>query len=207
MEDLSQDVLPALICMPDLAGFTRFMSETSMEFSKKVIPRLLRSIVDANILDFRVSEIEGDAVLFYRPGPAPSLASIVDQGKKFYMDFGRTLDEIKKEYADTYSKHVSSSRLGVKIIMHYGEISLSDIAGITKLFGEDVIITHKLLKNKVEQKEYLLLTEKLVKQFNQEEVLSLFSSEAVLSNEEQYDHLGKIRYHYINLEHLYSVPG
>ncbi len=67
------------ICIPDISGFTRFMSETNFDLGSKVIPSLLNKIVYSNELGLKISEIEGDAVLFYRTGDLPSLVALLDQ--------------------------------------------------------------------------------------------------------------------------------
>lgn len=64
--------LPTLLCIPDISGFTQFMSKTDFELSSKVIPSLLNKIVYSNEIGLKISEIEGDAVLFYRTGELPS---------------------------------------------------------------------------------------------------------------------------------------
>ena len=52
--------------------------------------------------------------------------------------------------------------LSSKIILHYGrEITLTKVENSIKLFGEDLIVAHKLLKNKIRMSENLLLTEGL----------------------------------------------
>lgn len=199
------DIVPALICIPDMTGFTRFMSETDIDFSRKVIPPLLQTIVNSNVLGLKLSEIEGDAVLFYRTGKLPTLKELVEQCKMFYIDFGYRLTKIKRQHADDYKKHVSSSRLGLKIIVHYGEVSLSPIGDRIKLFGEDVITAHRLLKNSVPDQEYLLLTEKFLSNYTKEEIEEVFHWGKLEGHRDEYTHIGKVTYRYISLESLFTI--
>lgn len=205
MSERDGDIVPALICIPDMTGFTRFMSETSIDFSRKVIPPLLQTIVNSNVIGLKLSEIEGDAVLFYRTGPLPTLKELVEQCKMFYVDFGHRLTQLKMEHADDYQKHISSSRLGLKIIVHYGEVSLNHIGDRIKLFGEDVITAHRLLKNSVEKHEYLLLTEKYLSNYSDEEIGSTLRWSELEKREDEYSHIGKIGYRYIDLESLFTL--
>jgi hypothetical protein len=198
-------IVPALICIPDMTGFTRFMSETDIDFSRKVIPPLLQTIIDSNVLNLKLSEIEGDAILFYRTGPLPTLGELVEQCKMFYIDFGHRLTQLKMQHADDYKKHVSSSRLGLKIIIHYGEISLSPIGDRIKLFGEDVITAHRLLKNNVPLQEYLLLTEKFLSNYSSQEIHRLFHWGKLEEHFDEYSHIGKVNYQYISLESLFAI--
>ena len=75
---------PTLICIPDISGFTEFMSDTDFELASKVIPSLLNNIIYSNEIGLKVSEIEGDAVLFYKTGEMPSLTKLYDQCVDFY---------------------------------------------------------------------------------------------------------------------------
>lgn len=200
-----QEIVPALICIPDMTGFTRFMSETSIDFSRKVIPPLLQTIINSNVLGLKLSEIEGDAILFYRTGEPPSLKELVEQCKMFYVDFGYKLNQLRAEHADDFKKHVSTSRLGLKIIVHYGEISLSPISNRIKLIGEDVIIAHRLLKNSIKDHEYLLITEKFLSNYNSEEAGQLLHWAEVSKGEDHYDHLGTVKYRHISLESLFTT--
>jgi hypothetical protein len=205
MKEKMPDIVPALICIPDMTGFTRFMSETSIDFSRKVIPPLLQTIINSNVLGLKLSEIEGDAILFYRTGEMPTLKELVEQCKMFYVDFGHRLNLLKMQHADDYKKHISSSRLGLKIIVHYGEVSPTPIGDRIKLFGEDVITAHKLLKNSVNQNEYLLLTEKFLSNYPEEEIGSMLHWSGLEQGADEYTHIGKVGYRYIDLESLYSL--
>jgi hypothetical protein len=195
---------PVLICIPDMTGFTRFMSETDIDFSRKVIPPLLQTIINSNVLGLKLSEIEGDAVLFYRTGPLPSLNELVEQCKMFYVEFGHRLNRLRLEHADDFHKNVSTGRLGLKIIVHYGEVSLSPIGDRIKLIGEDVIIAHRLLKNSISDHEYLLLTEKYLGNYNDKEAEELLHWAELSKGSDEYDHLGKVNYRYISLESLFT---
>ena len=82
---------PTLICIPDISGFTQFMSDMDFELTSKVIPALLNNIIYSNEIGLKVSEIEGDAVLFYRPGELPPFEKLVKQCKYFYTEFYKQL--------------------------------------------------------------------------------------------------------------------
>src|SRR5437588_12423490 len=118
MKKKTTDNGPALICIPDITGFTRFMAENEIEFSRKIIPALLRNIVSSNNLKLTVGEIEGDAVVFYRFGTLPSLKELVEQCKSFYLNFNKHLKSLMNEFADDFQKNASSNRLSLKVIAH-----------------------------------------------------------------------------------------
>ena len=71
-----------LIFIPDISGFTDFVNSTAIEHSRHIITELLEIIINSDILEMNVSEIEGDAILFYSFEHLPSPAAIISQAKK-----------------------------------------------------------------------------------------------------------------------------
>ncbi len=51
--------------------------------------------------------------------------------------------------------------LSLKIVGHYGEIGIQQIGGRDKLFGPAVILVHRMLKNRIEWRDYALFSESL----------------------------------------------
>lgn len=194
---------PLLICIPDISGFTQFMSETDSEFSSKVIPSLLNKIVYANEIGLKVSEIEGDAVLFFRRGTLPSLKALINQCISFYKKFYEQLEVLTQTYhANNDSKKIHKT-LGLKIILHYGkDIDAVQIGKHIKLMGEDVVIAHKLLKNKVPKDEYILISDSLLSQYDMEELDTKVYWTELKEGGNIYKHLGEINYTYIDLSPL-----
>ncbi len=188
--------------MPDITGFTRFMAETDIEFSRKIIPSLLRNIVNSNTLNLKVGEIEGDAILFFRFGPLPSLKELGEQCINFYLNFNKHLESLEKEFPDDFERYISPSKLSLKIILHAAEITSTNIEGTIKLIGEDMVVVHKLLKNTVKEPEYILLTEKLLSNYTEDEILKTFHWFTLEKSEDEYEYIGSIKYRHIPLEPL-----
>lgn len=188
----------ALICIPDISGFTKFMAENDIEFSRKIIPPLLRTIVNANILNMKVGEIEGDAVVFYRFGIMPTLSELIRQCQSFYDKFNENLKVLMDEHVDNFHKSISSEKLSVKVVCHAAEITSTEIEGITKLIGEDMVVVHKLLKNSITKMEYILLTEKLLACYTEEAKQVALKDYTVSEGKDEYEHIGTIKYSYMS---------
>ncbi|MGS2739600.1 DUF2652 domain-containing protein [Sinomicrobium sp. M5D2P17] len=173
------------IIIPDISGFTRFVNETDSFTGKYVTQALLSSIIDSNILNLRISEIEGDAVLFYGYGTPYDLQSVVGQYEIMLDSFNRKLAQL-----ETFIGH--KINLSLKLIAHYGPVSEYSIGRFRKLYGKAVVQAHQLLKNSINSKTYVLLTENLLK-----------AVPSVLKNRDMYGMYGKsedIDYTYYNYE-------
>lgn len=194
---------PALICIPDISGFTEFMRTVDIEVSSQVIPALLNEIIYSNKLDLKVSEIEGDAVLFFKKGALPPFQALIDQCKLFYTQFYESMDVWLNKFENKQKEIEFPDILGLKIILHYGaEIGMVQIGNHIKLMGEDIITAHRLLKNNVPINEYLLISDSLLARYKEEAVEETFDWAQLNSEELEIEHLGKIKYHYMNLKPL-----
>ena len=88
---MAQSADEVLFFIPDISGFTKFVTSTEIEHSQALIQMLLEGLVDANQLGLKVSEFEGDAVLFYRAGSPPDAKAFVEQARKMFTGFHANL--------------------------------------------------------------------------------------------------------------------
>jgi Protein of unknown function (DUF2652) len=79
-------VNPALIRIPDISGFTNFIARTNLAHSQMKIARLLETILNNNALNLSVSELEGDAILFYKFNDSSTFDQIIEQCKLMFLD-------------------------------------------------------------------------------------------------------------------------
>lgn len=190
-----------LLFMPDISGFSRFVNETEITHSQHIIEELLEILIDANELDLEVSEIEGDAILFYREGKSPSAPQLLAQVHRMYVDFHSHLKRYETHRICRCGACCSAIDLTLKFIVHYGDITHKKVKEHRKLFGKDVIVAHRLLKNQVPQDEYVLLTDPLVNACATWVQVRDSSWADVQHTEETYD-FGAIEYCFIPLRPL-----
>jgi len=156
---------PTLLFIPDISGFTDFINQTAIEHSQHIISELLEIIINSNNLDLIISEIEGDAVLFYKKGNIPNATEIIQQSKEMFLHFHAHLHEIEKTNVCQCGACKSVSNLTLKFITHIGDTQEVSINTFNKLIGSDLILAHRLLKNKIASNEYLLLSEAYFNQY------------------------------------------
>ncbi|HYC38989.1 MAG TPA: DUF2652 domain-containing protein [Chitinophagaceae bacterium] len=150
-----------LIFIPDISGFTRFVNETEIEHSRFIIQELLELLINANEIGLEISEIEGDAILFYKYGEAPDLDQLYKQVEKMFCEFHRHIMAYEKSRICQCAACKSAVKLTLKVITHYGEFTGYNVKNYSKLIGRDIIVAHQLLKNDIDQHEYWLVTRPL----------------------------------------------
>lgn len=197
---------PSLLFIPDISGFTKFITETELSHSKHIISELLSVIINQNELDLKISEIEGDAILFYRNGSPPSFKEIINQTKKMFISFHSFLNSIEHNNVCQCGACTSATNLTLKFISHFGELEEVSIDKFNKLIGSDVILVHRLLKNSIPSHEYLLLTENYLNILNDD----LTNTEDWIKLEdykEEINNFGTVKSKYITLTTLKaSIP-
>ncbi|MEP7375434.1 MAG: DUF2652 domain-containing protein [Chitinophagaceae bacterium] len=151
-----------LLFIPDISGFTRFVNETDIEHSRLIIQELLELLINSNELGLTVSEVEGDAILFYKFGEAPAAEEIYQQVEKMFCEFHQALIVYDQRKFCQCKACISASGLTLKVVTHYGEFADYNVKNFNKLIGKDVIVAHQLLKNDIDQHEYWLVTKDLL---------------------------------------------
>ena len=192
--------LPVFFFIPDLSGFTKFVTSADNDFVHQVIPALLNEIIAANFLKMKIAEVEGDAIFFYRIGRLPAINKVAQQCKVIHETFIDKIKSYETSHPEEYKKYLADEQLGIKIIIHYGITSLTKIEKRVKLLGEDVILVHKLLKNGITEASYILLTDNyILKLRDKKTVKNWFNWEKLRRGSENYEHFGLTSYSYISL--------
>ncbi len=164
---MNDNELNILFFICDISGYTAFMikNQTDYVHGTLIIKRLLDALIKEINLPMKISKIEGDAIFFYfdrekmpqEYKDAPALLG----GKMlcFFNVFYSKLQELQNS-ADCQCGACSNiDKLDLKMIIHCGKASIVQIGSFEELSGVDVIIAHRLLKNKVKGHCYLLITE------------------------------------------------
>ncbi|MGI9627628.1 MAG: DUF2652 domain-containing protein [Longimicrobiales bacterium] len=197
---------PQLLFIPDITGFSRFVHQTEIAHSQHIIEELLEALIDANEIGMTVSEIEGDAILFHRPGPPPNMADLLAQVRSMYIAFHSYLKRYRTQRICHCGACSSASALGLKLVIHQGEVATKRVKEHTKLFGAPVISVHRLLKNDVPDREYALFTEALTSDWGDREQWQDMAWSEAIDGVGSYD-IGEIEYSYLPLAPLIAeVP-
>lgn len=187
----------ATIFIPDISGFTEFISQTEIEHSAHIIIELMEELIASNDLGFYLSEVEGDALLYYRTGDTPSKQEMEQQCLKMFKAFHTRLRLLERDTICQCGACQTASNLSIKFIVHAGNLHEVSIAHFTKGAGVDMIIAHRLLKNQVPGDEYILFSDDFIKA-NSETTTT--SNLKWTTNSEAYPAIGAVPYQYTLLE-------
>ncbi|MEP7170433.1 MAG: DUF2652 domain-containing protein, partial [Bacteroidota bacterium] len=172
--------------------------------STHAINILIDAIVNAVGEEYEVSEIEGDAVLLIKKGAVPSKKEILDICLKIFNAFHFQRKFMQQHTICPCGACVAIINLTLKFVVYHGPLAEIKVGRFVKHSGTEMIVAHRLLKNSIDNNEYLLLTEKL---------LGLVSDSAETvemewrSSSEEYTSIGKVDYRFALLnEARKNVP-
>jgi len=148
----------------DISGYTRFtkLHRLSAMHAEQIISDLLESIIKRASHPLVVHEILGDSVNFF---------AFAESGQQAALEVRRQVTAIFEAFRLREGELISDcslcvcqacvnvGKLHLKAVLHYGQAIFTNISGFRKIAGEDVILAHRLLKNSVPEKEYVLETE------------------------------------------------
>jgi class 3 adenylate cyclase len=156
-----------VIVLADISGYTQFMVENQMSavHGQQFITFLIETMIREIDIPLRLQEIEGDALFLYAedPGSEKEWRDVLEQVPAMLSRFFNAFYEgIVLGMEATPCKCAicrNGKDLALKIVVHSGSAVFNQVGGFNKVSGPDVILAHRLLKNSVPDKEYLLMSE------------------------------------------------
>ena len=155
----------AFLVIVDISGYTAFIHqrETSLLHAEQIITELMESVIDRAAHPLTVNKLEGDAALMYAEtevGDAAAARDVLAQVKAFFPAFEGCLGKQRAaRVACTCEACKNVDMLRLKAFVHVGELAMKRVANFEELAGESVIFVHRLLKNTVPSREYVLMSE------------------------------------------------
>ncbi len=153
------------LIITDISGYTPFMMahRTALVHGQLIISELTKAIIKQVEIPLEISKLEGDAVFLYAVvNDSKSKDDLPRQiGRKlkvFLMAFSDKLQELSQSNTCTCEACTNINQLNLKIVVHSGRAFFYELERFQELSGVDVIIVHRLLKNSVPAKQYILIT-------------------------------------------------
>ncbi len=151
------------LVIADISGYTQFLQEhqNNIAHAERIVAELLESVIGVVRPPLTVHELMGDAVSFYALADEDTKtpADILEQVYAVFRAFNEKMKEIIRCRAVMECPAcLNVQELKLKIIVHVGDAVLTEVGGFRKIAGPAMILAHRLLKNSVQEEEYLLVT-------------------------------------------------
>jgi uncharacterized protein YndB with AHSA1/START domain len=144
------------LVLADISGYSTFVQQTEVDHSWSILHELLDTMVRNLQGRMDVSQVEGDAILFISGLSTPEVIQALEGT---FVAFHRRLRDMQAVTTCPCNACANIGILKLKFVVHHGKFSRQRLGNVEQLHGADVIIPHRLLKNHVPSKEYLLVTD------------------------------------------------
>lgn len=158
----------AFLVVVDISGYTRFITERTLTLAhaEQVITDLINAVLDRARHPMVLNKLEGDAALLFREaelGNTDAARDVFAQVRDFFPAFHERLVRLRAERSHCNCDACSNiADLKLKAFVHVGDIVIKQVRQFEELAGEPVILVHRMMKNSVDRREYVLATEEAV---------------------------------------------
>lgn len=196
MEDPAQfaGLQEGALVLADISGYSAFVQKTEVDHSWSILHELLDTMVRSLAGQMDVSQVEGDAILFISGLTTPE---VIEALEGTFVAFHRRLRDMQTVTTCPCNACANIGILKLKFVVHHGRFSRQRLGNVEQLHGADVIIPHRLLKNHVPSKEYLLVTDAVLERLP-DDVRQRFTR-----HEEQFD-VGGVTGGYVEVGYLWE---
>lgn len=198
------------LVLADISGYTGFLSTVTTAHADDafadgnvpdayaLISSLLDTIVTAMTPPFTLAKIEGDAVFAFSDSldGFPHGADVLGCLRACYAGFRARLGSARDVWSCRCDACARVDTLDLKFALHAGSYIIHPVAGGTELVGSEVVLVHRLLKNRaaelVGNRPYALFTDAAQR-------LLEIPTDGTFDLVEQYEHLPPVTTHVLPL--------
>lgn len=147
--------------LPDISNYTRFMTGTQFSFAhaQYIIFSLINGMIAAATKRIELSKLEGDAALFFVDADRLSKAEVGEVVMDIFRSFYSERRRLKESNICPCRACRHIDDLDLKIFVHRGQAARFRFRGSVDLFGTDVIVLHRIMKNNVKGHRYVMITD------------------------------------------------
>jgi hypothetical protein len=178
-----------VLVLADISGFTAFVTATELEHGPAVIAELLGEVMRQLAPPLEIQEVEGDAVFALgsdRTMDRP--AGLLDVLADAFAAFKSRQRELEADDSCDCAACRNVGKLDLKLIAHHGRFLRQRVGDRSQAAGVNVVLAHRLLKNELPGRAYILMTEAALRW------TGLSPSRAGLrAHTERYEHFGDVR--------------
>lgn len=167
------DSITGYLLVADISGYSTFLNESELDHARETLTSLLEVLIDRTRPPLVISKLEGDAVLSYTPDSGILTGqTLVEIIEATYVAFRRAIELMVLNNTCQCNACANVSALDLKLFLHHGTFAIQKVGEREELFGNDVVLTHRLLKNTISNdigiRAYAAYTEAALGQLGEE---------------------------------------
>jgi hypothetical protein len=146
-------VQSGFIAAADVSGYTEFLTGSELDHAHDIMRGLMKVLTRALGHPLQIIKYEGDAILCCAPDATLNNAPLMlDVLEGAYVAFSDHVFNMKACTTCTCKACGNIRGLDLKFFLHHGDFILENSGKGVDLSGPDVILLHRLMKNRVKEK-------------------------------------------------------
>lgn len=173
----------------DISGYTEFLTGSELDHAHEIVRDVMRLISRALSPPLEILKYEGDAVFgCVLDGALRDPMLLLDVIEQTYVAFTDRLFDIQRGSTCPCRACTNAKSLDLKFFLHSGRFVVEDVGKGRDVSGPDVILLHRLMKNRVSKEKglraYALATSGALER--------LGAPRDFAAHEETYEHFGAV---------------
>jgi uncharacterized protein YndB with AHSA1/START domain len=176
----------------DITGYTVFLTQSELDHAQGILQALFESQLSHVHPPMAVSNFQGDAIFMHiRQDAVLQEQTLLECIEGIYFAFARQLELMRMNTTCTCRACANIGGLDLKLFVHYGQCISQIVGGKEELIGPDVILVHRMLKNRVAEatgvRAYALFTRTAADALHLHEYC-----DELIEYAEEYEHVGQV---------------
>lgn len=177
----------------DISGYTAFLTHSELDHAHDILHSLFQAQLAHIQPPLVISGFRGDAIFMYIPETSfMQPQSVLEALENLYCAFSSTREQMQYHTTCTCRACRGIAQLDLKAVVHYGSYLVQRMGDRDELLGADVIVPHRMLKNRVIEQTgiqaYALFTEAAVQALGLRELCDTLHDYA-----DSYEHIGEVK--------------
>ncbi len=185
---MSEAEISTFLILADISGYTDFMTFNRQEIAhaQHIVSALIESVLDTAKDPLEANKLEGDAVFLHAPDGLETGQSVASAALDFFAAFDQKRRDLISGNSCPCRACARIRHLDLKVLVHFGRALVYRLKRFEELSGFDVVLAHRLLKNSVNAKRYLLASRPAW------DKLDLSSTVTAETHSESYEGVGEV---------------
>ena len=190
--------------LTDISGYTEFLTKSELDHAQDALQNLFDVQLAHIKHPFVISGFRGDAIFMYVPEtnfcePQTLLESL----ENLYFVFADALRQMIYNTNCPCRACRNMSALDLKMVIHHGEYVIQKLGDREELLGADVIVPHRMLKNRVIEQtgivSYAIFSDAAADASNLSQL-----AYPLVAHSEVYEHLGEVKMQVLDLRKVWE---
>ena len=138
------------LLVADITGYAEFRDPEELAHAENTLRELFDTLIKQLKSPWEIHELGADPIFAcLLDGDILQAQTLLEMVEDFYRLFAKKREQILQNTTCSCKACEQISVLSLKVIVHHGSFMVNEVAGVERLTGTDLLVTHSLLTNRI----------------------------------------------------------